>query len=46
MPAVKTMTPKPRVLRKGAINFGLAHVPVALHAASVARKTAMRRKAA
>ena len=35
MPAIKSKTPAPRVLWKGAISFGLVHIPVALYAATV-----------
>ncbi|MDR6534973.1 Ku protein [Variovorax soli] len=35
MPASKTKTPAPRVLWKGAISFGLVHIPVALYSATV-----------
>lgn len=35
MPAAKTKTPAPRVLWKGAISFGLVHIPVALYSATV-----------
>jgi len=35
MAATKSKTPAPRVLWKGAISFGLVHIPVALYAATV-----------
>lgn len=35
MPSAKTKTPAPRVLWKGAISFGLVHIPVALYSATV-----------